>query len=188
MAITLKIGSPTEPPETDLPEEEEGPSTAVKLLVRKTLDNNLIISDHPDVEIAIVTQELKVLAFPKKSLNDEVYATQDRLFTFLREKGTLQLDSIRGGNIYGSLEATYLQSEDVDSVQMLILNISKFIDEERPYFEYIDSYDDLISDRFVDPSDEESTELGEVPHEETKGSIRPGWLRGPYGTGAVYKI
>ena len=71
---------------------------------------------------------------------------------------------------------------------MLILNISKFIDEERPYFEYVDAYEDMLSDRYVDPNDEETTELGEVPHEETKGSIRPGWLRGPYGTGAVYKI
>jgi hypothetical protein len=188
MAITLKIGSQAEPPEGELPAEEEGPTTSVKLIIRKTLDNNLIVSDHPDVDIAIVANETKVLAFPKKSLNDDVYATQDRLFKFLRSKGTIQLDSIRGGNIYGSLEATYLQSEDVDSVQMLILNISKFIDEERPYFEYVDAYEDMLSDRYVDPNDEETTELGEVPHEETKGSIRPGWLRGPYGTGAVYKI
>jgi hypothetical protein len=46
------------------------------------------------------------------------------------------------------------------------------------------NYDDEISSHYTDPDDEDSTELGEVPHEEEKGSIDPGYK--PYGL--VYRL
>jgi hypothetical protein len=54
------------------------------------------------------------------------------------------------------------------------------MDSERPYFKSREAYDDMIDDYYADPSDEESTELGEVPHEEKKGSILQRGLFAPY--------
>ena len=52
-------------------------------------------------------------------------------------------------------------------------HIQKWIDEERPYFEFVEKFEDMISDRFTDPNDEESTELGEIPHGDKKGALQP---------------
>ena len=60
------------------------------------------------------------------------------------------------------------------------ISISNFINEERPYFEFMDKFEEMETDHFVDPDEEESTELGEVPHDEVKGSIRTGYNYGPY--------
>ena len=38
----------------------------------------------------------------------------------------------------------------------------------------------MIQGRITDPDQEESTELGEVPHDKSKGSIVPGYYRSPY--------
>ena len=74
----------------------------------------------------------------------------------------------------------------MSEVDMTLVNVSKWIDEERPYFEYVDSYEDQDAERILDPDDMDSTELGEVPHEEEKGSIRPGWMRDPYSLNYLY--
>ena len=42
-------------------------------------------------------------------------------------------------------------------------------------------------EQLTDPSSEDSTELGEVPHEERKGSLIPGYIRGPYGMTSFYR-
>jgi len=41
-------------------------------------------------------------------------------------------------------------------------------------------------DRVLLPDDEEATELGEVPHEEMKGAIRPGMR--PYNWGGAFGV
>jgi hypothetical protein len=78
------------------------------------------------------------------------------------------------------MEGKILPSEELASDRVTLINIAKWIDEERPYFEFIDKYEDLQVDRFTDPDEEDSTELGEVPHDDTKGSLRPGYNYGPY--------
>ena len=45
-------------------------------------------------------------------------------------------------------------------------------------------YADEVEDHYTQPDGEESTELGEVPHEEKKGSIDPGYK--PYGL--IYRL
>ena len=110
----------------------------------------------------------KVLAIANDMMSELCYGAQDRLFDFLTKKGLIMPDTIQGGSIYGSMEGTLYDSEDLDPIKMAIINISKYIDEERPYFEFIEKYEEMESDRFSDPSEEDSTELGEVPHEETK--------------------
>ena len=54
------------------------------------------------------------------------------------------------------------------------------MDEERPYFASAEAHDEMMDDALVDPDEESSTELGEVPHEEEKGSILQRNLFAPY--------
>ena len=122
----------------------------------------------------------KIVAFPKDIMSEVVYGAQDRLFKYLSKKGVIAIYSIQGGSIYGSIEAEILGSEDFNPISLVIINIEKFIDEERPYFEFAEEYEDMDNDRFVEPDEDQSTELGEVPHEKVKGNIRPGYNYGPY--------
>ena len=61
--------------------------------------------------------------------------------------------------MYGSMEGQLLLSDEFDPIKMAIINISKWIDEERPYFEFMEKYDDIAVDRFVDPDEEASTDF-----------------------------
>ena len=174
MAINITVGS-------EQPKEGESPVvTSVDLKIRRSMNGDYYISDHADIDIIIMKEKNKVLAISKDMMSELCYGAQDRLFDFLTKKGLIMPDTIQGGSIYGSMEGTLYDSEDLDPIKMAIINISKYIDEERPYFEFIEKYEEMESDRFSDPSEEDSTELGEVPHEETKGVLRPGYNYGPY--------
>tara|TARA_Y100001973_G_C5170880_1_gene319000 strand:+ start:1057 stop:1623 length:567 start_codon:yes stop_codon:yes gene_type:complete len=175
MPIKITVGSPESPPETP-----KKPIAKVELQIRKTLDGDLLITDHADMDIIIMKKKKKIVAFPKDIMSEVVYGAQDRLFKFLAKKGLIQIHSVQGGSIYGSIEAEFLAAEEYDPVTLSIINIEKWIDSERPYFEFVEEYEEMDNDRFVDPDEEMSTELGEVPHETTKGNIRPGYNFGPY--------
>jgi len=160
----------------------------IVLDVRKTLGEQFVVFDHPDVDIVIIPESNKVLALAKHTPNDEVYDTQDRLFLLLRKEGIVDPESIRAGFVYGSMEALMFLNEDIDMVQVALYGIDKFITEEKPYFEYIDQFEKAVDDYITEPTDDDSTPLGEVPQEPTKGSIRPGWIRGPYGMSIMTRI
>ena len=63
--------------------------------------------------------------------------------------------------------------------------ISEWIESERPYFETVHDYEQMYDDSLTHPDKEDSTELGEVPQEEEKGSIRP-YIFGAYPYGGYY--
>ena len=175
MAIKITVG--------DDAAEQEQPNpvvASVELQIRRSMNGDYYISDHNDIDIIILKDKQKVLVIAKDLMSELVYGAQDRLFKFLVRKGLVEPDSIQGGSVYGSMEAKLLTSEEFDPIKISIINISKWIDEERPYFEFAERYDEMESDRFVDPEEEESTELGEVPHGEMKGVLRPGYNYGPY--------
>jgi hypothetical protein len=176
MAIKITVGSGATA-EEEVPKK---PIARVELEIRQTLDGEYIISDHADIYVVISPEKQKILALPKDLTSEVVYGAQDRLFKFLFLKGMISNDSIQGGNVYGSMEAALLPSDGYNNINLSILNISKFIEEERPYFEFVEDYEEMDNDRFVDPDEEDSTELGEVPHKETKGSMRPGYSHGAY--------
>jgi len=69
-----------------------------------------------------------------------------------------------------------------------LVNISKFIDEERPYFENIEAQVAGFDDELTDPDKADSTELGEVPEKTQQGSIRPGYVRDPYSLSYMYTV
>jgi hypothetical protein len=111
-----------------------------------------------------------------------VYSAQNRLFEFLKRKGVVDYESIRGGSVYGSLEGKIPTpiEEGVNSIDYAIYGIYKFLKEERPYYDYMDQYEEMLDDYFAEPTKEDSTELGEVPQAAEKGSIKPGYNYEPY--------
>lgn len=174
MAIKVTIGTPKEE------EKEEVPSPKVELVIRKTLNGDIYISDHSDIDIIILESKKKILTIAKDLMSELVYGAQDRLFKYLVSHGVVSPDSVQGGAIYGSMEGKLQESQQLDPIKVAILNISKWMDTERPYFTFMDEFEEMETDRFTDPDEEDSTELGEVPQEETKGALRPGYNYGPY--------
>lgn len=180
MAIKIKISDPQD--KTDLDQEVESIDTSMEMVLRKTLDGNYMIKDHIDVNIMVHPSQSKIIVTPKdKNPNsDIVYATQNRLFHFLKDKGVVDPDSVQGGDAYFSMEATFPESaQDTNPVQAVIFSIGKFIEEEEPYMKFDEKLEDQFNDWFTDPDDEHSTELGEVPQDADKGSISMGTM--PYG-------
>jgi|TARA_R110002012_G_scaffold320735_3_gene545264 hypothetical protein len=182
MAIKITVGSkqPPEPPKPD-------PIAEVELQIRRTANGDYFISDHADIDIIVMKDKNKILAIAKDIMSEMVYGAEDRLFSFLIKKGLVSPESVQGGSVYGSMEGNLLPSDELNVINMVILNISKYIDEERPYFEFVEKFDEMETDYFTEPEEEDSTELGEVPQEVEKGTIRPGYTYGPYWQSYTYE-
>jgi len=181
--ITIKI-KPAE-------EEEPQPApveTTITARLRKTLDGDLVFYDHEDIDIAISPEKRKIFAFPKEVMDDKVYGAQDRLFTFLRKKGLITPESIQGGNYFGSMEAAMPASkiEDSNDIQLVLLNVFKFIEKEMPEFMTAKFIKKNQTDAELEPSEKDSTEMGEVPQGSQKGSMDPR-VR-PYGYRYNYSL
>lgn len=144
----------------------------MKMILRKTLEGDYAIYDHFDLDIVVQPEKKQILTFPKSEMSEDVYAAQDRLFTFLRKKGALIIDSVQAGFVYGSMQGSYPESKiGADATEVIIYSIGKFLEEEKPYYAHQDALEDTMMQAAMYPSDEDSTELGEVPHEKQKGHI-----------------
>ena len=138
--IVVKLadqGAPDQNDQTIKPPEQKPVKLNFNLKARRSLDGNIIISDHPEIDIVVMPEKMKVLTFSKENFDDTVYETQNRLMKFLFKKGVIVYDSICGGNVYGSLEAKIQQPSKqypIDDIMLMIL--SKFIEEEKPSFIY----------------------------------------------------
>ena len=150
------------------------------LNLRRALNGDLMIFDHADIDIVVMMEKKKIVAFAKDLMTEVVYGAESRLFEFLKKKGIIAYDSIQGGNVYGSLEASLLESKDLDSVKASLYEISEWMNDEKPYFESVEAHDDMMDDELLNPEGEDATELGDVPHEEEKGSIKQHNLFSPY--------
>ena len=137
--------------------------------IRRSMSGDYMIFDHADVDIVLS---------PKNN----------RLFTELRKKGIIVSDSIQAGSYYGAVEAIMEQasSEELSTPKMALINISKFIEEERPYFESTEAIISMTDDEIIHPDKSRSTELGEVPHAVQKGSMQQNYIRDPYSVGYMY--
>lgn len=162
------LDSGGEQPEKEKPER----LFKVKLKARRTLDGNIIISDHPDIDVVVMPEKMRIICFSKDNFDDHIYQTQDRLMKYLFKKGVITFDSIGGGNVYGSLEAKLIkpaQELPIDNLMLMVL--SKWIESEKPSFIYQKAVDDIYTNRITDPDDKESTELGDVEAAQEKGSV-----------------
>jgi hypothetical protein len=171
MPLTLKVQGPT--PEDFTLNIKEKNTKKVKIAIRKTLDGNLIIQDHHNMNIIIMPEKGKIISFPKGEFNQDCYTDQDQLFSYLTQSGVISPETIVGGNIYGSLEATYKTEKlgDEEPLQVVILNVSNFLGKDKQEYSVRKKFIDDLERELLDPDEENSTELGEVPQEKFKGSI-----------------
>ena len=122
------------------------------------------------MDITYSPKDGKITIFPKDMFNETVYGAQNRFFDFFVKKGICSPESVQSSNVYGAMEADLLESDSAINVDdVVMLNISSFLEEERPYFMYDKAYKEQEIDMYTDPDSEDTTELGEVPHEEKKG-------------------
>ena len=185
--MTIKINVDSEEDAVTQPEEQgvkivivEKDRIEFNLNLRNTLNGDLLILDHKDIDIVIQPTEKKVVIFAKEIMTDAVYGAESRLLEYLRNQGVINYDSIQGGNVYGSLEGQIMNSKTHDPVKVTLLKISEWMKEEEPYIKGTTAYDNLQDDALLDPDNEYSTELGEVPHEAEKGSILQHNVFAPY--------
>ena len=179
MAVIIKIGK-----------EANAKKVRLELDLRKALNGDLMIFDHGDIDIVLSPEKNKVTVFPKATMTDLVYGAQTRLFAHLRKRGIVVAETIQAGAFYGSIEGTLEESkiEDASSAKLALINISNFIEEERPYFEQTEAIVSMADDELLHPDKADSTELGEVPQEVEQGSIRQGYVRDPYSIGYMYTV
>ena len=162
-SLLINIGS-----NDDSKPEEPAPQKSINLIARRALDGSIIISDHPMIDVVIQPKNSKVVTFTKEDFSDDAYYAQSRLFDYLKKKGVVEIDSVRGGNIYGSLEAKYAESENVSSFEAVMLSVGKWVNQEQANELSMQSYEQEVEDLLTTPEEEETTELGEVPHPEPK--------------------
>jgi len=167
--------------------------------MRQTLGGDYVIFDHPDIDIVVMPQMKKIVAFPKDRISDMTYDTESRLFDFMCKKGVVARDSVQGGNVYASLQGLFetpppptakqgTEAQDpLDPLQPILFVIAKFMEMEKPRYEYIKKLDEEEEDYYTDPTDASSTELGEVPHAREKGTIRPGIYYQAYMQNRFYR-
>lgn len=159
-------------------------SKKISMAIRKTLDGNLLIQEHNSINIVIQPDKGKIVTFPKEEYTDECYADQDDLFKYLISTGVIKADTINGGNIYGSLEAVFPMEKigKEEPVEVVILNLHDFLQKQKIKHSINKKYVDDLEQQILQPDEEDSTELGEIPHDKFKGSI-PKWgfpTRGVY--------
>jgi hypothetical protein len=151
----------------------------VELKARRTLAGDIMIMDHEDIDIVLMLEKGKCMTFPKTTMSDRVYSAQERMFTHLAKRGLIQRSDIQGANVFGALEAKMMDSNipGIDRDQAFLYSLNEYINEEKPYFDTADEYDDERLDSLLHPGDDTSTELGDVPHSDRKGShdsrVRP---------------
>jgi len=179
--IKVKVSVNPIPPSIKLKIKEP---IRVYLQIRRSLEGDYMIFDHPLFDVVIQPKTNKIITFSKRTVSTDPYPSQDKFYDYLMRKGMIKGDSVQGGNVYGSLEATYPINDEVDTIEALLLVIYYFMKDEVADVKSALMYADEVEDHYTQPDGEDSTELGEVPHEDKKGSIDPGYK--PYGL--IYRL
>ena len=179
MAIVIKIG-----------EKANEKKVRLEINARQSLNGDVMVFDHGDIDIVLSPSKNKIVAFPKDTMNDLVYGAQNRLFAFLQKRGIVIPESIQSGAFFGALEATIETPnvQEISAPKLALINISSIVDEERPYFENTEAIISMADDELIHPDKADSTELGEVPQEVEQGSMRQGYVRDPYSLNYLYTI
>jgi len=158
------------------------------LEIKKSLGGHLMIFNHRDINVVVKTKERKIVTYSKGNFSDIVYNTQNRFFNFLTENGVIEPETIRGSNVFGALLAEYPQNKEIKNLAEVVLyNIALFMLDETKYMEQVKKAEIEREEELLDPSDEKSTELGEVPQETTKGTAQPFYPGYSYGLAGIYR-
>ena len=158
MPLKIRIGSPEPPP----------PQATRTLQARKTLEGNILISEHHKMDIVIIPAEGKITTIPKPYVGENVYDYQKQLMDHLFKGGVVSYESIQGGDRFGMLEGFYPTEADdnIDPVQVALLQIESFIHNTANEDAKAEEYKQDIEDRFTDPTPEDSTALGAIKPEQ----------------------
>ena len=163
------------------------PVEKIHLKANKSIDGNIIISDHPDMEIFIMPEKSKIVSIPKEELDDEVYDSQKRLFDFLIKKGVVDFNTVQGGNLFMTKEATIPEvTGDGDKIQYCLYAISKFIDEEMPFYKHQKEFEKEMEGKLLEPEPDEYTEFDPTRHSDVKGTLPPKMVK--YGIHSIYRL
>ena len=68
----------------------------------------------------------------------------------------------------------------------VLLGVARWVESEKPYFEYLEKFEEMQEDRMTEPTDQESTDFDPSRHAEKKGVLRPMYIRSPYGMNFAY--
>ncbi len=159
----------------------------IRLKAKKTTDGNIIIVDHPEIDIMILPAQKKVVALAKDELDDEIYETEERLFKFLSLNGCITYDTVQAGNLFMSMEASYPEPKQGDPVQYVLYALSKFMDEDLPFYQDQKAFEKEVEKNLLEPEEDEYTEFDpDKYHSEKKGSLRP--QNPTYGISSIYRI
>ena len=142
MAVVIRIGA-----------KANEKKVRLEIDARNSVNGDVMVFDHGDIDIVLSTAKNKIIAFPKETMNDLVYGAQNRLFAHLRKKGLVIPESIQAGSFYGSFEATLeaASNPEISAPKLTLINVSEFIAEERPYFESTEAIISMTDDELIHP-------------------------------------
>ena len=160
----------------------------IYLNAKKTIDGNILVSDHNDLVIMIKPAKGKIVAFPKEELDDEIYDSQKRLFDFLVKDGVVDMSTVQSGDLFMTMEATIPDVKgEGDKIQYCLYSVSKFIDKEAPFYKSMEEFKQEMEDNLLEPEEDEYTEFDpETHHSPSKGSLPPNMVK--YGIHSIYRL
>ena len=143
--------------------------------IKKTLGGDILIKYHPLIDIMVIPAANKIVTLAKDNKARDTYSAQKELFELLRSFGLINPDSIQGGSTYGSLEDTFPQSNEVDSVSAILVGIYKLLQQYQQYSEIERNYEETFENWLTEPEEGEYTdyETAMSTHRVRKGSIDP---------------
>ena len=167
---------------------EQMKSEIKKLDMKRSLSGQIMVFNHIDMNIVLDEKSGKLTAYSKKDFGELVYKSQNRFFDFLFKKGVVIPESVKGANVFGAIEGAYPIDQKIDNLTEIVLyNIANFMEEEKTYISSFEYAEDAEDERVLHPDKEDSTELGEVPQEEKKGTLSPGYPGYYYGLAGMYR-
>jgi hypothetical protein len=182
MALTVTIGKTIDPDG-----QEREIQITLPFHARKTLGGNIAIFDHQEIDIVVDPKKKTITAFPKEKYTDRVYDTQNIFFKYLCRRGVTSPETVQGAKTFGAMQASYPDNDEISALQAALYNIHNFLEMEADRFSTYDEFESEFEERYTEPEEADSTELGEVPHGRQKGSIRPGYIYSPYGISSIYR-
>tara|TARA_R110000803_G_scaffold109725_1_gene178122 strand:- start:2071 stop:2604 length:534 start_codon:yes stop_codon:yes gene_type:complete len=154
---------------------EKPTQESISLQVSRTLDGNLLINDHKYIDIVVNPIEGKVATLSKPEVDRDVYEYQRDLMYHLFKGGITDAANPQGGPVFGLIETSYPLESDINPLETVLFLIQDYIQRSSDAELVADKYDQNIEDRFTEPTDEDSTEYGEItPYEDTPKAYQTG--------------
>lgn len=143
----------------------------IHLDIKRTIGNKFIIKDHPEYEILLDPETMMIILFSKGNYGEANENYQLQLLKFLASEGAIKRTTIQTGTVFGSYQAELVESSEENSLHYCIFAISEFMESELEEIRRAEEYKKEKERFILEPDEDESTELGEIPHEVEKGSI-----------------